>query len=91
MAKRGRKSRAEELGLTKLLDECWTDTDRKATIKKLAELAKRGNIKAIEILMAYTYGKPVEPQEHSGALTITVNYADVAAPAHGTSDDQAAG
>lgn len=35
-----------------------------------------------------TDGPVKEQQEHSGAITITVNYADAAAPASGTTEDQ---
>lgn len=64
----GRKSKAEELGLTALLDECWTPVSRKATIKKLASLARYGNLEAIKILMAYTFGKPKETVAIEGEL-----------------------
>jgi hypothetical protein len=64
----GRKSKAEELGLTALLDECWTVDSRKKTIKKLASLANAGNLEAIKILMAYTFGKPKETVAIEGEL-----------------------
>lgn len=93
MAKRGRKSKAEELGLEKLLDECWTEQERRDTLKKLVSLANRGNMSAIQLLMAYTYGKPLERHEVSGkdgdAIQITVTYRDrTSGFASGAEDDQ---
>ncbi len=63
----GRKSKAEELGLQELLDTCWTLSDRETAIRKLASLSNRGNLQALQILMAYTYGKPKERHEITGA------------------------
>lgn len=66
----GRKSKAEEMGLAKLLDECWTVADRKACIRKLAQDAKSKTFKtrheARKLLLAYAFGKPKELHEHSG-------------------------
>ena len=56
----GRKSKADEMGLVSLLDECWTLAQRKECIRKLATLAGEGDMDAIKLLMAYTYGKPKE-------------------------------
>lgn len=66
----GRKSKAEELGLVALLDECFTVEERKKVIRVLVEAATRAplfNIEAAKLLLAYTYGKPVDKQEHTGA------------------------
>jgi len=64
----GRKSKAEEMGLAKLLDQCFTPADRAEVFMSLAEMAKARDLKAIELLLAYTYGKPVQRQEHSGSI-----------------------
>lgn len=61
----GRKSRAEELGLTVLLDRVWSIADREAVIRALHEKACEGNDKAAALLLSYTYGKPAERIEHS--------------------------
>ena len=66
----GRKSKAEEMGLQALLAECWTEADRKACIRALAERAKKGikfDMEAVKLLMAYAYGRPVERKEVTGA------------------------
>src|ERR1051326_5162264 len=58
----GRKSKAEELGLEKLLQDCWSEKDRKACITKLAEDAKSDDFKirhpSREMLFSYAYGRP---------------------------------
>lgn len=63
----GRKSKAEELGLKALLDECWTPAARRACVRKLSKLAAKGDLKAIELLMAYTFGKPRQAVDLAGA------------------------
>lgn len=63
----GRKSKAEELGLQQLLDECWTTDDRRACLKALAKEARLGDKEATKLLMAYAYGKPKERHEITGA------------------------
>jgi hypothetical protein len=66
----GRKTKAEELELQALLDECWTLEDRKACIRGLAEKANSSgcqqSMEAVKLLMAYTYGKPVDHKEITG-------------------------
>lgn len=70
-ANAGRKSKAEELGLMTLLDKCWTQADREACIRKLAQKARdplSGDfMDAAKLLMAYAFGKPVEKKELTGA------------------------
>lgn len=60
----GRKTKAEEMGLPKLIDEVIGDEGKKAIIKKLYDKAAiDGDVKAITLLMAYMYGKPVDIKE----------------------------
>lgn len=71
----GRPSKAEELGLNRLLDECWDDDQRRETIRSLVIKANGNDKQAIEatkLLLAYTYGKPKEyvQQEQSGVLEV---------------------
>ena len=54
------------MGLLALLDECWTETDRRECVKRLAYLAKQGDMDATKLLFNYTFGKPKEIKEHSG-------------------------
>jgi hypothetical protein len=60
----GRPSRAEELGLFSLLERSVPDSRRKALIKRLLDIADgddaKNSLKAIEILLAYIYGKPAQ-------------------------------
>lgn len=61
----GRKSRAQEMGLSALLDRVWSIENRKAVIKTLHQKAMDGNEKAAALLLSYAYGKPTERVEHS--------------------------
>lgn len=76
----GRKSKAEEAGLKDLLDACITTADRKKLFNKLKEKALAGEDFAMQLLLAYIYGKPVQRQEISGdgggELVIRVIYGD---------------
>ena len=53
----GRKSKAEELGLSGTLDEI---IDNAAVIKALKAKIEKGDIRAIQIYMEYYYGKPTK-------------------------------
>lgn len=72
----GRKSKAEELGLRRLLDRCWTGDDRVKCVKALAKKAGGGDMEATKLLFAYAFGKPKESQELKGKLAVTVRYVD---------------
>lgn len=79
----GRKSRAEELGLQALLDQCFTPEARAACIRKLAEDCEASDFhqrhESRKLLLAYAFGKPTEKHEHSGEgggpITLKVIYA----------------
>ena len=70
----GRKSKAEEMGLAKLLDQCFVDEDRRKCIKALLEISRSrkasysDRLKAIEMLLSYTYGRPRQAVELSGTV-----------------------
>lgn len=59
----GRKSKATEMGLQSLLNECFTENDRRDLLCKLVDMAKGADLDAIKLLLAYTYGKPVEQKD----------------------------
>lgn len=65
----GRKSKAEELGLVALLNECATEADRKACIRQLAKDCKSKDFherhESRKLLLSYIYGKPTEKHEHA--------------------------
>lgn len=59
-------ARPKSLDLKKLLDECWSEDERKLVIVMLAEKALAGDLKAAEMLLDRCYGKPVQAIEHGG-------------------------
>jgi hypothetical protein len=52
--------------LSELLDSVFTQADRIAVVKGIVSDAKKGDKDARIILLAYTFGKPVERKEISG-------------------------
>lgn len=80
----GRKPKFDEEELLSLLDSGWPMASRQEAIKMLATRASRGDIEAIKLLMAYSYGKPREKHEVSGpegrdllpVLNLTLNGAE---------------
>lgn len=54
----GRKSKAEEMGLPILIEECIGEPGKRDIITKLFEKAKEGSYLHTQLLMAYMYGKP---------------------------------
>lgn len=65
----GRKRKADELELNGLLSEAWPSEKRRKAFERLATVADsdRGDfLDAIKLLLAYTYGKPIDRQEISG-------------------------
>lgn len=63
----GRPKRADEQDVINLFDK---HIDRDMVTLKLAELIKKGDMKAITIYLSYIYGKPINKIEQSGDLTI---------------------
>jgi hypothetical protein len=67
----GRRPKAEEMGLVALLNKCFTPADREECIMKLAEDCLSSDFhernESRKLLLAYTFGKPTEKHEHSGA------------------------
>lgn len=65
----GRPSEARQL-LDALLDECFAPAKRKKVIRQLVEDALSDSYEvraaARQLLLAYTFGKPIERQEISG-------------------------
>lgn len=90
----GRPSQARA-ELADLLDTRYTKAKRVQTLDRLIALQKsddeRVALDAIKLLMAYTYGKPVERKEIGGmdgdALRIEVAYVDPAPPTSEPSHD----
>ncbi len=61
----GRPSQ-RRLELNELLESVFTPADRVAVIKGIVTDAKNGDNDARKLILAYTFGKPVERQEISG-------------------------
>ena len=72
----GRPSR-QRAELAELLDTTWSKASRTRVLKRLIADAETGDHDARTLLLAYAYGKPKEPHELSGGLTIQVIYGDV--------------
>lgn len=58
----GRKAKAIELKVAEKFSQVLDDI---SVVSKLSELVKKGNIKAIELWLAYIYGKPQQKIDHT--------------------------
>lgn len=73
----GRKTKAEELGLPLLIEECIGEKGKREIITKLYEKAKSGSYLHIQLLMAYMYGKPQDNVDiTSGGEIIAIRFKD---------------
>lgn len=59
----GRKSKAEEMGLPALIEECIGEEGKRALIEKLYEKARSGSFLHQQLLMHYIFGKPAEKMD----------------------------
>lgn len=57
----GRKTKAEEMGLPKLIEDVIGDEGKAEIIRVLFQKARTGSYLHLQLLMAYIYGKP---QDH---------------------------
>lgn len=73
----GRKSRAEELGLIHLLDRHFPVKDRAEVLTVLCSKAKDGDMRAIELILAYTFGKPIERTETNVSGEVGIYQVDI--------------
>jgi hypothetical protein len=60
----GRKPKAVEIELSKLLDDKWPLEEREKAISIFANRAAQGDLSAFQLLLAYSYGKPTERHQH---------------------------
>lgn len=67
-----------ELSITALIDNAVTPQDWAFIFNKLLSMARRGNLKAIEMLMDRRFGKAVQAidQNNTGDMRILVEYAN---------------
>jgi hypothetical protein len=68
---------ASELSITALIDSAVTREDWDFIIKQLLKQARRGNLKAIEMLMDRRFGKPAQQLQHSGELEHVVTMIEI--------------
>lgn len=72
----GRKSRAEELGLTSLLETAFTLEDRQAVFQNLTRIAKgedaKAAVSAAQLLFGYAFGKPTEKHVLTGDVNAPI-------------------
>ncbi len=54
----GRKSNADLDAVRVILDQFVSSDDWEAMLRAAVDAAKRGNMRALEILLGYRYGKP---------------------------------
>lgn len=74
----GRKTKAEEMGLPRLIEDCIGEMGKRALIESIRDKAISGSYLHQQLLMSYIFGKPQEHIDHtSGGNEIkTVNFVD---------------
>lgn len=70
----GRKSKAEELGLPRLIEEVIGESGKKDLITAIHKQAKSGSFPHQQLLLAYIYGKPTETHKVDQITDIIVKY-----------------
>jgi hypothetical protein len=56
----GRKTKAAEKELERLLKKCWPKEKREAAFKILGDRAALGSLEAFKVLAGYAFGKPMQ-------------------------------
>jgi hypothetical protein len=69
----GRKPKADEL---KVAESFRAVMDDETVVKMLSQKVKEGDMKAIELWLAYIYGRPQQKIGHEGIDTITLKYVE---------------
>lgn len=59
-----------DLSITALIDKAVSPDDWDFIIRQMLKMARRGNLKAIEMLTDRRFGKPLQPQDIDAALNI---------------------
>lgn len=73
----GRKTKAEEMGLPLLIEECIGEDGKRALINSIKKQALKGSFMHQQLLMQYIYGKPTDHIDHtSKGEAITVKFTD---------------
>jgi hypothetical protein len=68
----------DALSITALIDSVVSEADWLFIFETLKKRARRGDIKAIEMLMDRRFGKAVQPTDnkHSGDMSLTIEWGD---------------
>jgi hypothetical protein len=72
----GRKTKAEEMGLPKMIEDVIGEEGKRNLIQQISKQAKGGSFAHQQLLMNYIYGKPKESIEQIGELIINVRRRD---------------
>lgn len=59
----GRKPSAARKELEGLLNKTWPVNNREMALSNLVAMAESGDLDALKLLLAYTYGKPVDRKD----------------------------
>jgi hypothetical protein len=72
----GGKIKRTDLTITALIDSVVTDDDWKFIIETLLKRARRGDNKAIEMLLDRRFGKAMQPTDnkHTGELNLVIDW-----------------
>lgn len=69
----GRKSKRGEAPQSKVIRDLITDEDAEMALSKLREIALSGqNFKALELFLAYAFGKPKQQDEEQGQKQLII-------------------
>jgi hypothetical protein len=72
----GRKSKAEELQLSKLIEDVIGEDGKKELISKIYEQSKGGSFPHQQLLMNYMFGKPKEKVDADVLLEQIISFKD---------------
>lgn len=73
----GRKSKAEEMGLPKLIEDVVGEQGKRDLVQNIFEKAKAGSFLHAQLLMHYMYGKPQDNIDvTSGGEVIAIRFRD---------------
>lgn len=72
----GRKTKAEELGLAKMLDECVSREEEMQIWDTIKKKAIQGSVPHAQLFLSYKYGKPTENVKGDVVTDITIRVVD---------------
>jgi hypothetical protein len=75
-----------DLSITALIDAAATEADWLFIFEKLVRMARRGNLKAMEMLMDRRFGKPTQHIAGEGDKPIPIQFVEVVLPPEDSGD-----